>query len=94
MTSIGTLFAFVLVSIGTYVMRRIEPTIVRPFRVPALPLVSTLGALVCGSMIFGLGWPNWLRLFVWLAIGLAIYFGYGSRRSRVARLVDAGVAPE
>jgi APA family basic amino acid/polyamine antiporter len=94
MTSIGTLFAFVLVSIGTWVMRKKEPTIPRPFRVPAVSVVSTLGAVVCGSMIFGLGWPNWLRLFVWLAIGLAIYFGYGSRRSRVAGLVDAGVAPE
>jgi APA family basic amino acid/polyamine antiporter len=75
-------------------MRKKEPTIPRPFRVPAVSVVSTLGAVVCGSMIFGLGWPNWLRLFVWLAIGLAIYFGYGSRRSRVAGLVDAGVAPE
>jgi APA family basic amino acid/polyamine antiporter len=89
MTSIGTLFAFVLVSIGTWVMRKREPDLPRPFRVPAVPVVSSLGAIVCGSMIFGLGWPNWLRLIVWLAIGLAIYFFYGSRRSRVAAGVDA-----
>ncbi|MFO0735523.1 MAG: amino acid permease [Labilithrix sp.] len=94
MTSIGTLFAFILVSIGVWVMRKKEPTIPRPFRVPAVPVVSSLGAIVCGSMIFGLGWPNWLRLFVWLAIGLVIYVFYGSRHSKVSGLVDAGAAPE
>ena len=94
MTSIGTLFAFVLVSIGTFIMRKKEPQIPRPFRVPALPVVSALGALVCGAMIFGLGWTNWLRLIVWLAIGLVIYFVYGSRHSKVAGEVDAGTAPE
>ncbi|MBX3233771.1 MAG: amino acid permease [Labilithrix sp.] len=84
MTSIGTLFAFILVSVGVWVMRKKEPDLPRPFRVKAVPFVSSAGALLCGSMIFGLGWPNWLRLFVWLAIGLAIYFFYGSKRSKVA----------
>ena len=90
MTSIGTLFAFILVSIGVWIMRKKEPNIPRPFRVPAVPFVSTMGALVCGAMVFGLGWPNWLRLFAWLAVGLVIYFAYGSRRSKVAKLVDKG----
>jgi len=83
MTSIGTLFAFMLVCIGTWVMRVKEPDLKRQFRVPAVPVVSTLGVLVCGAMIFGLGWPNWTRLGVWLVIGLGIYFGYGIKRSKM-----------
>jgi APA family basic amino acid/polyamine antiporter len=83
MTSIGTLFAFMLVCIGTWVMRVKEPELKRQFRVPAIPVVSTLGVLVCGAMIFGLGWPNWTRLGVWLVIGLGIYFGYGIKRSKM-----------
>jgi APA family basic amino acid/polyamine antiporter len=83
MTSIGTLFAFVLVCIGTWVMRVKEPALPRQFRVPLVPLVSTLGVLVCAAMIFGLGWPNWLRLGVWLVIGLVIYFSYGVKHSKV-----------
>ncbi|MDB4944774.1 MAG: yhdG 4 [Labilithrix sp.] len=89
MTSIGTLFAFILVSLGVWVMRRREPALPRPFRVPLVPVVSTLGALICTAMVFGLGWPNWARLGVWLAIGLAIYFGYGMKHSKVDRKVDA-----
>src|ERR1019366_1526964 len=61
MTSIGTLFAFILVSIGAWVMRVKEPDAPRQFRVPMVPVVSILGVVVCGSMIFGLGWPNWTR---------------------------------
>jgi basic amino acid/polyamine antiporter, APA family len=90
MTSIGTLFAFVLVCIGVWILRRRRPDLERAFKVPALPLVSTLGVLVCSAMIFGLGWTNWLRLIVWLLLGLAIYFGYGSRHSKVQAL-NAGV---
>ncbi len=84
MTSIGTLFAFILVSIGTWIMRVKEPELARPFRVPAVPVVSTLGALLCGAMIFGLGWPNWARLGGWLAIGLVIYAAYGRHHSKLA----------
>ena len=85
MTSIGTLFAFILVSIGAWVMRVKEPTTPRPFRVAALPLVSILGAVVCSAMILGLGWPNWARLGVWLVIGLVIYFSYGAKHSRLQK---------
>jgi APA family basic amino acid/polyamine antiporter len=85
MTSIGTLFAFILVSVGAWVMRVKEPGTPRPFRVAMLPVVSTMGALVCGAMILGLGWPNWARLGVWLVIGLAIYFGYGVKHSKLQR---------
>jgi APA family basic amino acid/polyamine antiporter len=83
MTSIGTLFAFILVSIGVWVMRVKEPDAPRQFRVPMVPVVSTLGVVVCGAMIFGLGWPNWTRLGVWLVVGLAIYFSYGIKRSKL-----------
>src|SRR2546426_8875841 len=76
MTSIGTLFAFVLVCIGVWILRRRRPDLQRAFKVPAVPLVSTAGVIICGAMIYGLGWTNWLRLIVWMAIGLVIYFTY------------------
>jgi APA family basic amino acid/polyamine antiporter len=82
MTSIGTLFAFVLVCAGVWIMRRRRPDVPRGFTVPALPVVSTLGIITCGAMIYGLGWTNWLRLGVWLLIGLVIYFGYARSHSR------------
>jgi APA family basic amino acid/polyamine antiporter len=83
MTSIGTLFAFILVCIGVWMMRSQRPDIPRGFRVPALPLVATLGVVVCGAMIYGLGWTNWARLIVWLILGMIFYFGYGRRHSRL-----------
>lgn len=81
MTSIGTLFAFILVCIGVWMMRVRRPDVARGFTVPFLPLVSTLGVVVCAAMVYGLGAANWLRLLVWLAIGLVIYFGYSKKRS-------------
>jgi APA family basic amino acid/polyamine antiporter len=83
MTSIGTLFAFILVCIGVWIMRNRRPDLKRGFTVPALPVVAMLGVLVCGSMIFGLGWRNWLRLIVWLIVGFVFYFGYGRNHSRI-----------
>ncbi|HEV8286199.1 MAG TPA: amino acid permease [Chitinophagaceae bacterium] len=83
MTSIGTLFAFILVCAGVWIMRVKHPEIPRQFKVPVVPLVSILGILVCAAMIFGLGWTNWARLFVWLFIGLIIYFTYSFRKSRL-----------
>jgi APA family basic amino acid/polyamine antiporter len=85
MTSIGTLFAFILVCAGVWIMRNRRPDLKRGFTVPALPVVSVLGIVVCGAMIYGLGWTNWMRLFVWLAIGLVFYFSYGKNHSRLAR---------
>jgi Amino acid transporters len=83
MTSIGTLFAFVIVCAGIIIMRRTHPDIPRPFRTPWVPLVPILGILVNFAMMFGLGWTNWARLFVWLAIGLCVYFGYSRYHSRL-----------
>jgi APA family basic amino acid/polyamine antiporter len=83
MTSIGTLFAFILVCIGIVVLRKKSPEIPRPFRTPFVPLVPILGVLVCSAMILGLGWENWTRLIIWLAIGFAIYFGYSIKNSKL-----------
>ena len=85
MTSIGTLFAFILVCIGVWIMRVRRPDVPRGFVVPALPLVATLGVITCGAMIYGLGWTNWVRLAVWLLIGLVLYFGYGKHHSKLAK---------
>jgi basic amino acid/polyamine antiporter, APA family len=89
MTSIGTLFAFILVCAGVWILRRRRPDLQRAFTVPALPVVSILGIVVCGAMIYGLGWTNWLRLAVWLVIGLVLYFSYGRRHSRVQQEATA-----
>ena len=83
MTSIGTLFAFILVCAGVWIMRVSRPDLERGFRVPAVPIVSTLGIIVCGAMIYGLGWTNWMRLLIWLVIGLVFYFSYGKQHSRI-----------
>src|SRR5213594_1153358 len=83
MTSIGTLFAFILVCAGVWIMRVRSPELERGFRVPAAPLVAILGIITCGAMIYGLGWTNWMRLIVWLLIGFIFYFGYGKSHSRI-----------
>jgi basic amino acid/polyamine antiporter, APA family len=83
MTSIGTLFAFILVCAGVWIMRVKNPEIPRQFKTPLVPVVPILGIIVCGAMIFGLGWTNWARLFGWLIIGLVIYFGYSRKHSKV-----------
>lgn len=83
MTSIGTLFAFVLVSIGILVMRRTHPELPRPFRTPLVPLVPIMGILANTALMFGLGRDNWLRLFVWMALGMLIYFLYSRKRSHL-----------
>jgi basic amino acid/polyamine antiporter, APA family len=84
LVSIGTLFAFAVVSIGTLVLRIVNPDLHRPFKAPAIWIVAPLGALSSIFLMFGLPVDTWVRLAVWLVIGLAIYFGYGGRRSRLA----------
>jgi len=91
LVSIGTLFAFVIVSAAVWIMRVTDPQAERPFRAPLVPLVSTMGILVNGAMMFFLGPENWLRLLVWLVMGLMIYFGY-SRRHSALRLQPAEAA--
>ncbi len=83
MTSIGTLFAFILVCAAVIILRKTNPELHREFKTPLVPLVPILGIIVCAAMIFGLGWTNWARLFGWLAIGMIIYFGYSKKRSHL-----------
>jgi APA family basic amino acid/polyamine antiporter len=85
LASIGTLFAFTIVCGGVIVLRRKDPDAPRAFRTPWTPWVPLMGISTCGYLMWGLGGGTWLRLAVWTAIGLAIYFGYGRRRSRLAR---------
>ena len=90
MTSIGTLLAFVLVCLGVIILRRTQPDAPRAYRTPLVPLVPILGILSCGAMMVSLDGETWLRLAVWLAIGLAIYFGWSRRHSRIGREEKAG----
>jgi basic amino acid/polyamine antiporter, APA family len=83
MTSIGTLFAFILVCAGVWILRITDPGIQRQFKTPMVPLFPILGIITCGAMIFGLGWANWLRLLLWMVIGLIIYFTYSIRKSKL-----------
>jgi basic amino acid/polyamine antiporter, APA family len=84
LTNIGTLFAFVMVCAAVLIMRRLYPDAPRPFRCPWVPFVPIMGVLACLMLMFSLPWENWTRLFVWMAIGLIIYFFYGRRRSIMA----------
>jgi APA family basic amino acid/polyamine antiporter len=85
LTNIGTLFAFILVSLGVIVLRYRYPNRLRPFMVPLFPVTPILSALACVALIAGLEISNWLRLVVWLAIGLVVYFSYGYRHSVLRR---------
>ncbi|SHK76034.1 amino acid permease [Hymenobacter psychrotolerans] len=85
MTSIGTLLAFVMVCVGVLIMRKKEPDAPRGFRTPFVPLVPILGILTCVLMMVSLPWETWLRLAVWLALGLAIYYGYGRKHSKLGQ---------
>jgi len=84
LTNIGTLFAFVLVCIGILILRAREPERPRKFRVPFVPLVPLLGAGMCLFLMAGLPRLTWERFILWLLAGLALYFFYGRRKSRLA----------
>lgn len=81
MVSIGTLFAFILVCIGVMVMRKTDPDIPRSFRTPWVPFVPVAGIIVCFCMMASLPLDTWLRLAIWMAIGLVLYFTYGKKHS-------------
>lgn len=90
MVNIGTLLAFVIVCIAIMVLRKKDPDRPRPFRTPLVPLVPILGILFNGYMMYKLGIWNWVRLVVWLVIGLAVYFGYSRHHSRVQNELSKG----
>jgi APA family basic amino acid/polyamine antiporter len=85
LVSIGTLFAFVIVCAGVLVLRYRSPELHRPFRTPLVPFVPIGGIVVCGYLMYSLPTDTWLRLAIWLAIGLVIYFAYGKRNSKLAQ---------
>jgi APA family basic amino acid/polyamine antiporter len=88
LTSFGTLFAFVLVSIGVLILRKKAPHIERPFKAPLAPVVSILGALICLAMIIGLDEETLRVAFAWMIIGLIVYFLYSKKRSRLRNFSD------
>jgi APA family basic amino acid/polyamine antiporter len=88
MVNIGTLLVFVIVCIAVMILRHTNPAQHRPFRTPWVPVVPILGIIICGYMMYELGWLNWARLIIWLFIGLVIYFMYGRHHSRVQKLQD------
>ncbi|HWA87161.1 MAG TPA: amino acid permease [Opitutus sp.] len=83
LVSIGTLFAFVLVCCGITILRRTRPDAPRPFRTPWVPLVPALGAVICLVQMVSLPVDTWLRLVIWMAIGLVVYFGYSRHHSKL-----------
>jgi len=86
LVSIGTLFAFVLVCLGVWVIRYTKPEIQRPFRTPWVPLVPLLGMICCLALMIGLGRDTWERLVIWMALGLGIYGFYGVRSSQIGKV--------
>ncbi len=85
LVNIGTLLAFVIVCGAVLIMRKTHPDLPRPFRAPLSPLTPILGILTCLVLMFSLPWENWARLFIWLALGFVVYFGYGAKHSELAK---------
>jgi APA family basic amino acid/polyamine antiporter len=93
MVSIGTLFAFLVVSIAVPVLRVRRPQMRRPFRTPFSPVLPVLSAICCVGLMSSLAVETWLRFLVWLVIGLGIYLFYGRHHARVADRPDAIAGP-
>jgi APA family basic amino acid/polyamine antiporter len=89
LVSIGTLFAFVVVSVAVPILRRTRPELRRTFRVPLSPWLPGLSALACLYLMSNLSIETWLRFLAWLALGLVVYVGYGRRNARLAGAPDA-----
>jgi len=83
--NIGTLFAFLLVSVGVIVLRRTRPELPRAFKTPLVPWIPILAALACLYLMLNLAGWTWIRFFAWMALGVVVYFLYGVRKSRLAR---------
>ena len=83
LTSFGTLFAFVLVSLGVWILRKKSPNMERPFKTPLVPLVPILGAVICLGMIVAIDSRTLQFAFLWMVLGLLVYFGYSRKRSKL-----------
>jgi basic amino acid/polyamine antiporter, APA family len=94
LANIGTLFAFVLVCLGVWILRHLDPDGRRPFRTPFVPAVPIIGALSCLYLMESLPLVTWIRFFGWMAVGLVIYFAYGRHHSRVAAAISASAAAD
>ena len=81
LTNIGTLFAFVLVAIGVFILRRTQPQLERKFRIPMYPVITIACVLICIYLMVSLPWPTWVRFFIWMGVGIVIYFIYGKNNS-------------
>ena len=93
MVNIGTLLAFVIVCIAVMMLRSTNPDQPRPFRTPWVPVVPILGIVFNGYMMYKLGWVNWARLIIWLAIGMVVYFTYSRHHSKVQALPENAGRP-
>jgi APA family basic amino acid/polyamine antiporter len=93
LTNIGTLFAFVLVAAGIIILRRIDPHRPRPFRTPWVPLVPLGAIATCVYLMCELPKITWIRFFLWMLVGLAIYFCYGARNSRLKSRLESSTPP-
>jgi len=91
LVSIGTLLAFVIVSIGVIFLRYRRPDLHRPFKTPFVPFIPILSALVSFALMLGLPFDTWLRLVIWMAIGLVLYFAYGYKHSELRKRQHAAV---
>ena len=83
LVNIGTLTAFILVSAGILIMRYTQPDLHRGFKAPGVPFTPIISIIFCLTLVAGLNWETWVRFFVWLALGMALYFGYGRRHSHL-----------
>jgi APA family basic amino acid/polyamine antiporter len=92
LVNIGTLFAFVVVNVGVIILRRTSPDLPRGYRVPLVPVLPIVGTLLCLYLMADLPGTTWVRFFIWMAIGLLIYFVYGRSHSRLRR--EEAVGPE
>ena len=91
MVSIGTLFAFALVCIGIMVLRKSLPDAARPFRTPWVPFVPIMGILLCVGLMATLPSESWFRLFIWMVVGVAIYFAYGKKHSKIREIREGKI---
>ena len=94
LVNVGTLFAFILVSIGVVVLRRTRPDLPRSFRTPGLTVVASLSVLMCLYLMLNLTGGTWVRFLVWMAIGLVVYFAYGRHHSRLWQEEPSERAPD